>query len=287
MEIKRFVKQIPFAARAHRTFNALAREHTNRGILRQLEHTPYSQGAKIAEALKSFRRGLPQSDRGWIEKIELERKRLLNRKEPVVDGSLGPAWYDNGATVEQACLDSKGPKPALLLFLLTRALRPNHVIELGTNVGISSAYIGAALKLNGRNGQLITLDVCAYRQRLAKEIHSNLGLDNIGYVRGLFTETLSPSLVQLGSVVLAFIDGDHKYQPTLDYFEEILRFATLDAVFVFDDIRWSDGMRRAWSRIRSDERLGVIVDLDSVGVCIRRQDGLPRLVCGPISGLIN
>ena len=99
---------------------------------------------------------------------------------------------------------------------------------------------------------MVTLDASAYRQRLAKEIHANLGLDNISYVTGLFTDTLQPTLTDMGTVDLAFIDGHHQYQPTLDYLEEILKFSTPDTVFVFDDIRWSEGMKQAWDEIRAD-----------------------------------
>ena len=78
-------------------------------------------------------------------------------------------------------------------------------------------------------------------------------------------------MADLGLIDLAFIDGHHQYQPTLDYFEEIFRFSTPDTVFVFDDIRWSDGMKRAWSQIQSDDRLNLIVDLSRIGVCMRGQ----------------
>ena len=262
MNIKRLINRIPFAVQAYKTFTSLVHDRASRKILKQLENTPYSQGVQIAEALKSIQRKLPQFDREWTERIEVERKRLLACREPLNNGSLGEGGlYDNGVTVQQACLVSKPPKPALLLFMLTRAIKPSHVIELGTNVGISSAYIGAALKLNRQNGKIITLDASPYRLRLAKEVHRNLGIDNISYVEGLFTDTLNPSLIQLGSIDLAFIDGHHQYQPTLDYFEEILKSSTPEAVFVFDDIRWSDGMKKAWSQVQSDDRLGVIVDL--------------------------
>jgi predicted O-methyltransferase YrrM len=284
MIIMRLIKQNPLAAQVYKTFISLVHGRANRKILEQLKNTPYPQGAQIAEALESLQRKLPQPDQKWIERIEVERKRLLSRKEPLNDGSLGVGGlYDNDVTIQQACLVSKPPLPALQLFLLTRTVKPSHVIELGTNVGISSAYIGAALKLNGQNGKIITLDASPYRQRLAKEVHCNLGIDNISYGEGLFTDTLNPSLIQLGSIDLAFIDGHHQYQPTLDYFEEILEFSTPSAAFVFDDIRWSDGMKKAWSQIQSDDRLGMIVDLSSVGVCTRSQQEVPqRLVFGPI-----
>jgi predicted O-methyltransferase YrrM len=272
MHIKLLIKQIPFAVRLYKKYINLVHGRANRKILQQLGTSPYWQAVRITDALKSLWRELPQSDQRWAERVELERKRLLRRQEPLIDGSLGRGGlYDDGVTIQDACLVSKPLESALLLFLLTRATKPSTVIELGTNVGISSAYIAAALKLNGENGKIATFDASPYRQRLAQEAHRNLGLDNVSYVEGLFRDTIYPSLSKLGSIDLAFIDGHHQYQPTLDYFEEILKFSTPDTVFVFDDIRWSRDMKKAWSQIQSDERLGLVVDLSTVGVCVRCQ----------------
>lgn len=58
------------------------------------------------------------------------------------------------------------------------------------------------------------------------------------------------------------------YQPTLDYFETILPFAADNAVFVFDDIRWSEGMKKAWAELQQDKRFAIVLDLCSVGIAI-------------------
>ena len=175
--------------------------------------------------------------------------------------------------MRDGCLVSKSPRACAVLFGLVRSLDPAVVIELGTNVGISSSYLAAALHINGRGAALTTLDASPYRQRLAKEVHHNLGLEqSVQYVEGLFINTLAPILSGLGSVDVAFIDGHHQYQPTLDYMEMIIEHASDDVALVFDDIRWSEGMREAWERICSDERFGLIVDLQSMGICFRSQD---------------
>jgi predicted O-methyltransferase YrrM len=152
------------------------------------------------------------------------------------------------------------------------------VIELGTNVGISSAFIGAALTVNGDSGKLVTLDASPYRQRLARQLHSRLGLRNVTYTAGLFNDTLESVLERSGHVDLAFIDGHHQYQPTLDYLDAILQQATVDCAFVFDDIRWSDGMKQAWTEIMGDPRFGLVMDLGSIGVCIRGDAATGRFV---------
>ena len=253
--------------------------------LEQLNINSYPQGAKIKEALRLLKQQeLPKSEQQWIANIEQERKYLLSRNEPLIDGTLGDGGiYDNGATIKMACQVSQPLKSALMLYLITRVLKPQRVIELGTNVGLSSAYIMAALDVNGQNGTLTTLDSSLYRQKLAKEVHSNLGLNNVTYVGGLFADTLRGTLNKLGSIDFAFIDGHHQYKPTLDYFGEIFRFSTVDAVFVFDDIRWSDGMKKAWSELQDDGRLGLLVDLYSVGICVRAHEPTSRrFVLSPI-----
>ena len=55
--------------------------------------------------------------------------------------------------------------------------------------------------------------------------------------------------------------------PTLAYFEQLLPHLSPAGVLVFDDVEWSAGMADAWSRIRSDHRVGLAVDLFKVGIC--------------------
>jgi predicted O-methyltransferase YrrM len=199
--------------------------------------------------------------------IERIRADLLQRTEPLADGSLGvPGPYDAAKAVSDVCRVSKPVKPANFLYHLVLALQPRKVIELGTNLGISAAYIGAALGETGQ-GSLMTLEASPYRTAVARDIHARLGLANIDYRVGLFSDSLGPALAELGDVDMAFIDGHHQLQPTLDYFEQVYERSNPGAVFVFDDIRWSDGMWLAWKRLRSDRRLALAVDCGDMGVC--------------------
>ena len=246
---------------------------------KQLEAAGTIATEQISRVLTSLRDGLRTSDAMHIAQIERERSRLSQDNSPLDDGSLTVAGlYDAGQTVADACAVSKPPKPALLLYLLIRAFKPKSVIELGTNVGISSSFIGMALKDNGNDGKLVTMDASPYRMRQAREVHGNLMLDNIEYIEGLFTDTLRSTLHQCSTINFAFIDGHHQLQPTLDYFNEIATFAAPGAMFVFDDIRWSDGMNRAWSILQQDERFSLVLDLSSVGLCILRGSADDRRV---------
>ncbi len=250
------------------------------GNLRALSAAPHPRGKVITSAVRGLQASLPASERAIVETIEAARQRLLQRKEPLADGSLPVGPYDDGVTVAAACGASKPKKSALFLYHLARELQPDLVIELGTNVGISSAYLASALRKNGK-GRLVTLEASPYRIRCAKEVHASVGLKNVTYVQGLFADTLAPTLREIGAVDFAFIDGHHQYQPTLDYFQVIHAHAARNATYVFDDIRWSEGMLRAWKEIQRDDRLTIAADFHTVGVCVAAGDEARRRYTSP------
>lgn len=209
----------------------------------------------------------------WIRRIEEARAKLLASDEPLGDGSEPEGPYDRGMTVRMACLASRRPEDAEALYTLVRELAPSRIVELGTNVGISSAYMAAAQLDNGK-GTIITLDASPGRSRTARKVHGALGLSNVEYLVGTFDAILESALGE--PVDFAFIDGHHQFEPTLDYFDRIWRRSTDGAVFIFDDIRWSTGMERAWKRLQTDPRLSVVVDLCGLGVAIGTKE--PRAV---------
>ena len=152
-------------------------------------------------------------------------------------------------------------------YLLRAAdlLRPRRVLELGTNLGLGTAYLAAGLPPGGR---LVTID--ADRQVLAKAERSvgELYPDaDLRFVHGTFDGALAGCLRQLdGRVDLAFVDGHHEEHATVRYFETVLPSTGPSSVLIFDDIHWSAGMERAWRRIRRHPATRVTIDLFRWGV---------------------
>jgi predicted O-methyltransferase YrrM len=243
--------------------------------IRALARAPHPDAARMAAALRAVRRPLSGPARAAVDAIERERAQLVDRGDPLMVGGLGePMPFDVTSTVGEACGVSKSPAAARLLYQLVAAFRPRSVLELGTNVGISSAYLSAALRANGDGGRLTTLDASPYRLRMAREVHGRLGIDNIDYVQGLFENVLEQALRGMAPVDLAFIDGHHQYAPTLAYTDVIWKHARPGALFVFDDIRWSQGMRKAWAALQADERFALTVDVGLMGLAAGRTDGV-------------
>lgn len=149
-----------------------------------------------------------------------------------------------------------------LLFRIVREVKPEFCLELGTCLGISAAYIGAALKVNGR-GHLYTIEGAAAFAEVARRNLAHLGLDNVTVLTGRFQDVLPSLLVR--SYGLTFIDGHHDRDATLAYFTQILPHAS--DVIIFDDIHWSPGMAEAWETIRRSPRIRRAEDMRQIGIC--------------------
>jgi predicted O-methyltransferase YrrM len=207
-----------------------------------------------------------------INEIVSHKHRWDVDETPLIDGSLPqPGPFDQESdTVASATKSSEGWKELQFIYSCVLLKKPSLVLELGTNVGFSSAYIGSALKALGRQGRIHTVDASPYKMRLAKKLHEQLGLNNVDYTVGLFYEVLPGLLSQLKGVDLAFIDGQHEYKATWDFFEMISEVAAPGALLIFDDISgYSEGMDRVWRQVRADPRVFASSELGNIGLVLK------------------
>jgi predicted O-methyltransferase YrrM len=160
---------------------------------------------------------------------------------------------------------SKDLDEATLLFKLVRLLRPSRCLELGTCLGITAAYIGLALKLNG-GGDLVSIEGCPSLARIASENIRALGLANVSVLNARFQDILA-GLLTATSFDFAWVDGHHDYDALSSYFEQIASHGAEDTVIVIDDIGWSDGMRSAWHRLRCRPSVTACVTIGGFGLC--------------------
>ena len=220
-------------------------------------------------------------EKEWIEKIEFLREQLLGSSTeisivdygaglPTSDPTPGEMYQGRRVTttVREICRTASVPRKwALLLFKLLRQFRPSACLELGTCLGISTAYQAAALELN-QHGRIFTCEGDESLASLARENFERLGLENVLVRVGRFQDILGEVLREIGHLDFAFIDGHHEEQATLAYFKQVCPYFTANSVLVLDDISWSRGMRKAWDLIVADKRTGISVDLSRAGVCI-------------------
>ncbi len=73
----------------------------------------------------------------------------------------------------------------------------------------------------------------------AKNNFDRLQLSNIKIIEGNFDETLPLVIRQHHPLDFIFIDGNHRKEPTLNYFHQLLAITNHSAILIFDDIHWS------------------------------------------------
>ena len=210
---------------------------------------------------------------GAYAAVEARRRQLLSSPASISVTDLG-AGSHTGAGQQRRVADiartaAKPPHLAQLLFRLVNYFRPATILELGTSLGLTTAYLAAA---DSRH-HVTTFEGCPNVAAVARETFATLGLTNIELVEGNIDHTLAPALAALKAPVdFAFFDGNHRYEPTLHYFELCLAHRTDESVFVFDDIHWSEDMERAWEAIKIHPDVTVTVDLFYIGLVFFRKN---------------
>jgi predicted O-methyltransferase YrrM len=241
--------------------------------------TPIAE--KLFQAvLEAMEADFTAPERAWITRIERLRAELEASVEQITFTDYG---VDRAGICTEAPVDSRGRYATglisaisrrrsarrfrhMILFKLIRHLAPQRCVELGTCFGLSANYQAAALKLNG-GGNIITVDGAEPFVKIATANLRSLELDHVRIFLGLFRHALPVILEEDRRIDFAFLDGDHEEEATIEYFRWILQSSAPVLVVVIDDIRWSQGMRRAWQRIRVEARIAVTIDLYGFGIC--------------------
>ncbi|MBW6460127.1 MAG: class I SAM-dependent methyltransferase [Bacteroidales bacterium] len=209
-----------------------------------------------------------------IAPVELLRRQCLRSDEVILKTDYGAgavAQEKQTYPVKLSALAGKSltkPSKARRLFRLARFLRAGRILEIGTSLGITTAY----LALSDRNVNVVTLEGCPELSRKAKEHFLQLGLHNVELLTGPFSETLVPALHRLGKVDLVYIDGHHRGNAMLDYFDQCLPFTTNETVIVFDDIRFSLDMEKAWKTVCQRQEVRASFDFFNAGWVLFRKE---------------
>ena len=136
------------------------------------------------------------------------------------------------------------------------------MVELGTSLGMSTAYLAKG----NPQGRIATIEGCHETAALAGKNFALLGITNVDQVTGPFEKVLPKLLDKLGKVDLFFIDGNHRKEPSLQYFYQCLQHIHNDSVFILDDIHWSGEMEEAWKMISNHPSVTVTIDLFRMGL---------------------
>lgn len=211
-----------------------------------------------------------------FQTIEAYRKSLLKNRRviKVQDFGAGSQLSNNGERklCAIAASDLKGRKFGRLFYRVAKYYHCNHIVELGTSLGTTAAY----MSLSSSGCKVTTFEGAERVADIAEDFFGSAGLKNISLVRGSFDETLPGFLDKTENIDLLFVDGNHRQAPTVKYFELFMEKADNDSIFIFDDIRWSAEMERAWQQIKSHPAVTLSIDLFFVGFVFFKKEFLVK-----------
>ena len=134
------------------------------------------------------------------------------------------------------------------------------IVELGTSLGVTTAYMAA---MDSRN-RVVTFEGCEAVANMARENWKALNINNIECRVGeIDVEQLTRDIEHLD---VAFIDANHTCVSTCGYFDVLAGKVREKSVIVVDDIHYSEEMEKAWKAICADERVTSTIDLYQMGL---------------------
>ncbi len=206
------------------------------------------------------------------EKVEALRKKMLADTTILSIDEMGAgsavSKTNNRPIASIARNSAKSKKFGQLLFRMVRCYKPCTIIELGTSLGITTAY----LSMGKPAAQVITMEGANAVAEKAEQNFKGLGLNNITIVRGNFDNTLQKIIDRPEKIDFVFIDGNHRQEPTERYFQQLLPKVQNDTILIFDDIHWSDEMEKAWKTIKEHPDVRCSIDLFFIGIVFFRRE---------------
>ena len=203
--------------------------------------------------------------------IEAQRKKLLNDESLITVTDLGAGSHLNKnrtKKVKQIAKNAlKSPRLAQLIYRLAKAAHPSNIIELGTCLGITTAYLSKACP----DADVITIEGCPQTAKVAHRNFRELDLDNVELQVGNFDVLLPEVIAHVKQLDFVYIDGNHRKDATLNYFKWCLPKVHEGSLLIFDDIYWSKGMKEAWEEIKSHPDVTVTIDLFWIGLVYFRK----------------
>ena len=146
-----------------------------------------------------------------------------------------------------------------IVFISRNAERPMEIVELGTSLGITTAYLATANTAN----RVTTFEGCPAIGKIAEGTWQALDLHHIQLVKGNIDDTLSEHLPK--QLDFAFVDANHTQEATLRYVEMLLTHIHEKTIIFIDDIHYSKEMEQAWETLKCYPQVTTTMDFFHAG----------------------
>lgn len=201
--------------------------------------------------------------KGEFEHIEKLRSKLLRDSRVIPVRDLGSGDHlGSQRSVSSIARTSISPRRFSCIYnRLVRHFKSKSIIELGTSFGINTLYLSEDHESTVATfeGSPAIADIAALTFEFASR-------SNIRMISGNIDRTLPAFMQSLRRIDFALMDANHRYEPTVRYFESLVNKVHERSVIVIDDIHYSPEMGKAWKEIKSHRLVHASADLYRCGI---------------------
>jgi len=206
-----------------------------------------------------------------FNKIEKWRDELLENSDEInlTDLGAGSRKAKSKLVKEIANTALSTKDQSEWLFGLANYFDTKSIVELGTSLGVSTAYLASA----SQKSNVHTFEGSSELIGIAKKGWQSLKLKNIQTYEGSIDDTLPKFIASLNEPIdLLYMDANHTYNATIKYFNMLQPKFNASTIVVVDDINWSAGMQKAWREISYSKEVSISIDLFYKGLLFFRED---------------
>ncbi len=214
-------------------------------------------------------------DSARLREVSLWHHTLLKNRHMISTNTFGAGSHLGENQARQVSLmarkSSVSSKYGRLLYRLAEFFKPGEIVELGTGLGVSGAY----LKAGAPQSILTTVEGDAARSAFVATGFLKIRYPDVRVVNQTFDDFLAD--FEPGSLpLMIFIDGDHSFEATMRYYKRLTAHIQHGTILIIDDIHWSGDMERAWEQIKKEKSSALTVDLFFMGLVFFREGIIPQ-----------
>ena len=195
---------------------------------------------------------------------ELRHKLLVNTTEVTINnlGAKSTHFKKDSRTLSRIAETSLSPATYCRLYhRIIHYIEATHILELGTSMGMTTLYLAQK-----KNAHVTTFEGNPSMINVALTHFEYFNTKNIELVEGNLDAELSNYLLKPAKIDFVLMDANHRFEPTMRYFNLLSRRMADKGVIVIDDIYYSEEMNRAWKELSNHQLVYGSLDLFRCGI---------------------
>lgn len=225
------------------------------------------QAPFVYEFYATLKKGIQQSK--GINEIEQYRKSLLKDHSVLEKQDFGAGSRVLSESEEQtysmiARYGISSLKECIFFSELAKIFQPKTCIELGTSLGVSTAYLAKSDSIDS----LFSFEGNRTLAQKAVSFLNHQNCTNVQVIEGNIDDELPKVVKGIREIDFVVIDANHTQKALLTYFDLLKEKINHKGVMVIDDIRWSTDMYSGWKKLTKMEDVSLSIEFINQGVLI-------------------